>query len=144
MNKTHYGRLLPMAVLSFISMYALMYAMVDRFANVFMNLNQVYRQNFRALLTGHGNLHYDALDALWINRKDLRLLPLTRRKRPSPALYQRPLLSCLKCPLLRSEVWISSTPPSGWTQGHCDEAKDGFLPARNSVVQDQEPELHAG
>jgi len=42
MNKMHYGRLLPMAVLSFVSMYVLMYAMVDMFANVYGNLNQFY------------------------------------------------------------------------------------------------------
>lgn len=38
----HYRHLALMAVLSFIAMYALMYAMVDRFANVYNNLNQVY------------------------------------------------------------------------------------------------------
>jgi uncharacterized protein (DUF305 family) len=37
-----YVRLALMAVLSFISMYVLMYAMVDRAANVYSNLNQVY------------------------------------------------------------------------------------------------------
>jgi hypothetical protein len=37
-----YRRLAWMAVLSFVAMYALMYAMVDRYANVHMNLNQVY------------------------------------------------------------------------------------------------------
>lgn len=42
MNKMHYGRLLAMVVLSFISMYVLMYAMVDRFANVYPNFNQFY------------------------------------------------------------------------------------------------------
>jgi uncharacterized protein (DUF305 family) len=42
MNKMHYGRLLLMAVLSFASMYVLMYAMVNRFSNVFANWNQVY------------------------------------------------------------------------------------------------------
>jgi hypothetical protein len=42
MGKTHYGRLLLMAVLSFISMYVLMYAMVDAFANVYANFNQFY------------------------------------------------------------------------------------------------------
>jgi hypothetical protein len=31
-----------MAALSFVAMYILMYAMVDRFANVYNNLNQVY------------------------------------------------------------------------------------------------------
>lgn len=41
-SKSHYGRLLIMSALSFLSMYALMYAMVDIPGNVFMNLNQVY------------------------------------------------------------------------------------------------------
>ena len=37
----HYGRLLAMLGLSFACMYALMYAMVDRFANVVPNINQL-------------------------------------------------------------------------------------------------------
>jgi len=40
--KSHYGRLLVMTVLSFISMYILMYAMVDRLANVYPSFNQFY------------------------------------------------------------------------------------------------------
>ena len=39
------------------------------------------RQNFRDLLAGTGNLHYAAFDALWVNGRDLRGLPLERRKR---------------------------------------------------------------
>lgn len=42
MSKTHYGHLLLMVILSFVSMYVLMYAMVDSFSNVYMNLNQFY------------------------------------------------------------------------------------------------------
>lgn len=42
MPRNPYGRLLLMAVLSFLSMYVLMYMMVDRFANVYPNLNQLY------------------------------------------------------------------------------------------------------
>lgn len=38
----HYGRFAVMLVLSFGCMYALMYAMVDRFANVLPNINQFY------------------------------------------------------------------------------------------------------
>jgi hypothetical protein len=38
----HYLHLGIMAVLSFISMYILMYAMVDRFANVYPSFNQFY------------------------------------------------------------------------------------------------------
>lgn len=37
-----YGRLLAMTVLSFVAMFVLMYAMVDKFSNVYGNLNQVY------------------------------------------------------------------------------------------------------
>jgi hypothetical protein len=42
MNKKHYIRLLLMVVFSFISMYVLMYAMVNTFDNVYSNLNQFY------------------------------------------------------------------------------------------------------
>lgn len=42
MKDNHYRHLLIMAILSFASMYVLMYAMVDSFGNVFNNLNQVY------------------------------------------------------------------------------------------------------
>jgi uncharacterized protein (DUF305 family) len=42
MAAKHYGRLALMIVLSFISMYALMYAMVDKFANIHPSLNQAY------------------------------------------------------------------------------------------------------
>jgi uncharacterized protein (DUF305 family) len=48
MKQMHYGRLFLMAVLSFISMYVLMYAMVDRFANLFINLNQLYMAGLMA------------------------------------------------------------------------------------------------
>ena len=43
MRGNHYHvHLAVMTALSFISMYVLMYAMVDRFANVYSNLNQFY------------------------------------------------------------------------------------------------------
>jgi hypothetical protein len=42
MHAKHYINLLIMTVLMFITMYGLMYAMVDRFANVYPNLNQFY------------------------------------------------------------------------------------------------------
>jgi uncharacterized protein YacL len=44
MNKasSQYGNLFLMALLSFISMYALMYMMVNQFSNVYPNLNQFY------------------------------------------------------------------------------------------------------
>jgi uncharacterized protein (DUF305 family) len=42
MHGQHYLQLLIMSVLSFISMYILMYAMVDRFENVYPNFNQFY------------------------------------------------------------------------------------------------------
>jgi uncharacterized protein (DUF305 family) len=48
MREGHYRRLLAMVVLSFAAMYALMYAMVDRLANVFPNLNQFYMAGLMA------------------------------------------------------------------------------------------------
>jgi uncharacterized protein (DUF305 family) len=42
MQKNHYIRLLIMAVLSFISMYILMYAMTDTLRDVYPNLKQFY------------------------------------------------------------------------------------------------------
>jgi phosphoglycerol transferase MdoB-like AlkP superfamily enzyme len=45
---THYVRLFAMAVLSFISMYVLMYAMVDRIENVYPNFNQFYMAGLMA------------------------------------------------------------------------------------------------
>jgi uncharacterized protein (DUF305 family) len=42
MARGHYGRLFLMALLSFLAMYGLMYAMVDSAANVYPNLNQLY------------------------------------------------------------------------------------------------------
>jgi hypothetical protein len=47
-NVMPYGRLLLMAVLSFVSMYVLMYAMVNRFGDVYMNLNQFYMAGLMA------------------------------------------------------------------------------------------------
>ena len=46
----HYGRLLLMTALSFVAMFILMYAMVDRFANVYANFNQVYMAGLMAAL----------------------------------------------------------------------------------------------
>ena len=41
-HATPYRNLILMLLLSFAAMYGLMYAMVDSFANVYMNLNQFY------------------------------------------------------------------------------------------------------
>jgi hypothetical protein len=44
----HYGHLAIMTLLSFIAMFILMYAMVDRFANVYPNVNQAYMAGLMA------------------------------------------------------------------------------------------------
>ena len=44
----HYRRLLVMTAISFIAMYVLMYAMVDRLANVYPNFNQFYMAGLMA------------------------------------------------------------------------------------------------
>jgi uncharacterized protein (DUF305 family) len=47
-GESHYRHLLMMTVISFVAMYILMYAMVDRLANVYMNVNQVYMAGLMA------------------------------------------------------------------------------------------------
>ena len=47
-SNKHYVHLSIMAVLSFISMYILMYAMVDRLENVYPNFNQFYMAGLMA------------------------------------------------------------------------------------------------
>lgn len=42
MNHNHYPKLLTMGVLSFLSMYILMYSMVNKFGNIYNNLNEFY------------------------------------------------------------------------------------------------------
>ena len=48
MQQGHYGRLALMIVLSFLAMYILMYAMVDRLDNVYNNVNQFYMAGLMA------------------------------------------------------------------------------------------------
>ncbi|MGH8242819.1 MAG: DUF305 domain-containing protein [Steroidobacteraceae bacterium] len=48
-GRSHYAGLAWMAVLSFVAMYVLMYAMVDRVHNVYSNLNQVYMAGLMAM-----------------------------------------------------------------------------------------------
>ena len=48
MKENHYLHLAIMAVLSFIAMYGLMYAMVDSFASVYNNVNQAYMAGLMA------------------------------------------------------------------------------------------------
>ena len=45
---SHYKRLLIMAILSFVAMYVLMYAMVDRIGNAVPNWNQAYMAGLMA------------------------------------------------------------------------------------------------
>src|SRR6267378_4424963 len=47
-NMMHYRRLFLMAVFSYTAMFALMYAMVDSFANVYINVNQFYMAGLMA------------------------------------------------------------------------------------------------
>jgi hypothetical protein len=48
MEESHYKKLAIMAVLSFISMYILMYSMVNKFENVVLNINQFYMAGLMA------------------------------------------------------------------------------------------------
>ena len=45
-----------------------------------VSLDEEGRQIFRRMLAGRGHLHYATFDVLWLNGRDLRALPLGRRK----------------------------------------------------------------
>lgn len=70
MQRKAYGKLALMIVLSFISMYALMYAMVDRFANIHPSLNQAY---MAALMTAPMVLIELLLMGMMYTRRDWNL-----------------------------------------------------------------------
>ncbi len=42
MHHNHYKKLFAMAILSFVSIYLLMYSMVDRFENIIPGIDQLY------------------------------------------------------------------------------------------------------
>ena len=68
----HYGRLMTMMAVSFIAMYILMYAMVNRFENVFHNVNQVYMAGLMSApmllieLALMGSMYADKRRNVWI------------------------------------------------------------------------------
>lgn len=71
MKQNHYRHLLVMSILAFASMYVLMYAMVNSFANVYSNFNQVYMAGLMTapmvvieLLVMRGMYHDKARNAL--------------------------------------------------------------------------------
>jgi hypothetical protein len=66
-SQTHYGRLLLMIALSFISMCALMYGMVNSLANVYMNVNQFYMAGLMA--APMGIIELAVMGAMYRNRK---------------------------------------------------------------------------
>jgi bifunctional non-homologous end joining protein LigD len=58
-------------------------------------IDEIGQHNFRSLMSSAGHLHYAAFDLLWLNGRDLRGLPLIKRR---PRLEQligntTPLLS---------------------------------------------------
>jgi bifunctional non-homologous end joining protein LigD len=81
------------------------------------------RQDFRGLLTGRGNLHYAAFDALWVNGKDLRGQPLTKRKRALGKL-----------------IWAASTALSQVFS--IEERGRELFAAAERLVQSAEPGVH--
>lgn len=80
MNQNHYRRLLVMTVVSFVAMYILMYAMVDRLANVVPNFNQFYMAGLMTapmviieLLVMRGMYHSKRLNAVLVAASALAL-----------------------------------------------------------------------
>ena len=58
-------------------------------------IDETGQHNFRSLMSSMGHLHYATFDLLWLNGRDLRSLPLVKRRTRLEQLIQRttPLLS---------------------------------------------------
>jgi uncharacterized protein (DUF305 family) len=66
-SEGHYTRLVLMVGLSFVAMYVLMYGMVNAFANVYMNINQVYMAGLMA--APMGIIELALMGAMYRNRR---------------------------------------------------------------------------
>lgn len=66
-DSMHYKKLLIMTILSFISMYILMYAMVDRVDNVVPNINQFYMAGLMA--SPMVIIELSLMGAMYMNKK---------------------------------------------------------------------------
>lgn len=97
MDRSPYGQLLMMAGLSFVSMYILMYAMVDAIGNVYPNFNQLYMAGLMTApmviieLSLMGPMYRNKTAKClgrpsrlsWKDNRD-KLIPLARRARHRP------------------------------------------------------------
>jgi bifunctional non-homologous end joining protein LigD len=103
------------------------------------------RQNFRDLTAGRGNLHYAAFDALWVRGRDLRDLPLTRRKRALTGLI--PAATTVLSQVFSIEGRgrdLFDAAERLDLEGNRGQAEGRCLPSGDRLVQNQEPDLHAG
>jgi uncharacterized protein (DUF305 family) len=122
-SQTHYSRLLVMIVLSFISMYALMYGMVNAFANVYMNVNQFYMAGLMAAPMGiielalMGAMYRDkklnmivavgsvvALAVFWVLLRQQVAVSDTQFLRSMIPHHAGAILMCEQAPLQDSEI----------------------------------------
>ena len=97
-----YTNLLLMALLSFISMYVLMYIMVDSFANVYSNLNQLYMAGLMTipmiiieLLLMNTMYNNKKVNALIIITNLIALMLLIIFVRKQTAIYDREFLKSM-------------------------------------------------
>jgi ATP-dependent DNA ligase len=100
---------------------------------------------FHELLGGGGPCAYAVFDLLWLNGRDLRPLPLWRRKKALLKLIPRN-----RGVLLRVKSWkgkgieLSAATQELDLEGVRGQAQERFLDLPDPLVQDQEPELQPG
>lgn len=72
MNESHYKKIIPMSILSFISMYFLMFAMVNSLDNIFIGVNQFY---MAGLMTAPMIIiEFLVMSSMYTDRKKNRLI----------------------------------------------------------------------
>jgi bifunctional non-homologous end joining protein LigD len=102
-----------------------------------VSLDEEGRQIFRRMLAGRGHLHYAAFDLVWLNGRDLRPHPLTRRKQRLERLIPKttPVLSRLFSIERRGNDLLTAAQQLR-PRGHRGEAEGRPIRSGDHLVQD--------
>jgi bifunctional non-homologous end joining protein LigD len=102
------------------------------------------RINFRDLMRGRGTLAYAAFDVLWVNGRNHRDLPLSKRKQRLEPLLPASVEALSRVPCFeedKREVFEAACRLD--VEGIYSKAESRFLRSKDCLVQSQESKLHA-
>ena len=135
-----------MAALSFVSMYVLMYAMVNNFANVYMNANQIYMAGLMTaamviieLALMGAMYHNKRLNALIIAARIVVLIAFWFLLRRQTAISDKQFLRSM-IPHHAGAILMCEKAPIGesWIRDLCSK---GIIPSQQSEIDQMKAKL---